>query len=277
MTDSIGDHDASSNSAGAPPFASATAKVPATPLATRRALEKMRPHFAAITREQLQTIRLDLPTMGMWVLQHLDGVAPYREQIAQLPFVNHEYITHLESGALALLEADSQARVAAKVRPEVVQTYREAAAFRDEKRAEAKILVRRKLLPEGCLDVIAGARGYRNTAVELMALGTVLRDHFDAIVGRCAITLDEVNRCAALAQVLYRCADDRFDNAAVPAPLVLLRHQAYTWLMLAYQELRRCLTFLVTHATMKRIAPSFFESRGGNVGRSAGALTRRNA
>jgi hypothetical protein len=233
------------------------------PLAMRQALEKMRPKFQIITQQQFMLIRLDVPIMSMDVLKRLDEIEPYRDKIAQLPFVNHDYIANLEPGALALLEIDSQCTVAVKLPPEVMETYREASVLRDEIREEALILVRRKLLPRGSLDAVAGDRGYRNTAVELTALGNLLRDHWPNIVGKSAITIDEVNRCNVLAHILFRNADDRLERAAIPAQLAFQRQQAYTWLMLAWEELRRCMNFLEPVEVVDKLFPSLFHGRGG--------------
>ena len=247
-----------------PTLASAAAvQASIDPLATRQALEKMRPKFKIITQGQFVPIRVDVPIFGMWVLNRVDEVATYRPKIALLPFVNQEYIDDLEAGALALLEVDSQCKVAVKLPPEVMETYREASVLRDNIREEALILVRRKLLPAGSLDAVPGDRGYRNTAVELMALGNLLRDHWSNIDGKSAITVEEVDLCSVLAQLLFRNADDRLERAAIPAQLSLLRQQAYTWLMLAYEELRRCLFFLESAETVEKLFPSLFQGRGG--------------
>lgn len=256
--------DANPGPTAGPQFVSARAvQAGIDPLALRQALEKMRPKFVILTQAQLQAIRLDAPTMGMGILNRLDDVEPYRDKIAQLPFVNYDYIDNLEDGTLALLEIDSQCKVAVKLPPEVMDTYRDASLFRDQLREEAQILLRRKLLPRGSLDSIAGDRGYRNTAVELTALGNVLRDNWSNVVGKSAITAEEVNRCSVFAQLLYRNADDRLERAAIPAHLSLLRQQAYTWVILAYEELRRCLSFLVAPEMVEKLAPSLFHGRGG--------------
>lgn len=242
------------------------AAVTIDPLAMRQALEVMRPKFETYTDAKLQVIRLDLPSVAMWVLNRLDDIEPYRAKIAQLPFVDHPLIENLEPIALATLEVDSQSKVAVKLPPEVMETYRIATLHRDDLREEALILEKRKMIPKGSLDAVSGDRGYRNTAVELTALGNILRDNWSNIVGKSAITLEEVNQCSVLAQLLFRNADDRLQRAAIPAQLSLLRQQAYTMLVLAYEELRRCMTFLEPPDVVEKIVPTLYQNRGRKPG-----------
>jgi hypothetical protein len=231
------------------------------PLALRQALEVLRPTYTSLTEAQLLPIRIDPPSAAMQVLNQLDEIEPYREKIVLLPFVNQTLVNNLEPAALALLEVYSQNQVAVKLPPGVMETYREATGLRDELRDEAIILERRGLIPKGSLATVSGDRGYRNTAVELTALGNVLRDSWEKIAGKCAITPEEVDRCSVLAQLLFRNADDRLQRATVPGHLALLKQQAYTLLMLAYDEVHRCIEFLDKPA-LERVVPTLFQGRG---------------
>ncbi len=238
------------------------------PLALRQALTKLRPLYAALPDAARLPIRVDPPSAAMQVLNQLDEIEPYRAKIVQLPFVNQDYIVNLEPAAMGLLEVYSQSQVAGKLPPEVMKTYREATTFRDGIKDEAGILVRRGLLPRGSLEAVSGDHGYRNTAVDLTALGNVLRDHWSVIAGKCAITAEEIDRCSVVAQMLFRNADDRLQRVVVPAHLTLLKQQAYTYLVLAFEELRRCIEFLDRDA-LDRIAPSLFQGRGRKPGTGA--------
>lgn len=235
------------------------------PLAMRQSLERFRPMFCSVANAQLVPIRVELSTAAMWVLNHLDQVAPFRERIARLVEVNHEWIDNLEGIAMAALEVASQCKVKSKSPPEVLETYQEASLLRDNLRHQALALQRSKLLPRGAIGAVSGKRGYRNTAVDLSALGNLLRDNWHNIVGKTSISRDDIDRCSVLAQLLFRNSEDRKRRGSLPAHLALLKQQAYALLMLAFEELRRCITFL-DRSAVDRVAPTPFQRRPGKRG-----------
>lgn len=231
----------------------------------RQSLEKFRPMFCAVADVQLVPIRVELSTAAMWVLNHLDEAAPFRERIARLVEVNHDWIDNLEGIAMAALEVASQCKVRSKSPPEVLETYQEASLLRDNLRHQALALQRSKLLPRGATGAVSGKRGYRNTAVDLSALGNVLRDNWHNIVGKTSITRDDIDRCSVFAQLLFRNSEDRRRRGSLPAHLALLKQQAYALLMLAFEELRRCITFL-DRSALDRVAPTLFQRSTGKRG-----------
>lgn len=231
------------------------------PLALHRALEQVTPMLNGISKAELLPIRLDIPTMATLLLKRLRAVEPYRDTIAMLPLVRQDWLANLEAIALALLHVDSLCKIVVKERPAVKETFAEASQLRDALRAPVAVLEKRGLLTNASLVKQAGRRGYLRTAQDLMVFGNALRDNWESIHGRTTITLEEVNRCTVLAQLLFRSAESRAKRAAIPANLILLKRQTYTLFLRAYDELRRCLDFIEPGAA-KRIAPTLYQGRG---------------
>lgn len=263
LTPEASDNLLTTDAAGASNATSGMQTVDASPdpEAPRRALERVMPMALAIADKQLLPIRLDPPTIAMFLLNRLRAIEPYREAISELSRVNHEWLSNLESIALALIQVDSLSRITVKQLPAVKAAFKEACRLRSRLAESARILHKEGVLPRGSLANLKVTGGYKHTAQDLMALGSVLRDNWGVIGGRTTITMDDVDRSSVLAQILYRTAESRTKRAAVPAELALLKRQVYTLFLLAYDELQRCLDFIERGAA-KRLAPTLYQGRG---------------
>lgn len=233
----------------------------ADPMALRRALETVMPMLRGIAEQNFIPIRLDCPTIAMYLLNRLRVIEPYRDTIAILPLVRQDWLGNLEAIALALIHLDSLSKITAKESPVVRATFKEASRLRDRLRDPVAVLQKHGLLPNTPLVTQEGKRGYLRTAQDLVLFGNLLRDNWDAIVGRTTITMEEVDRCSVLAQLLFRNAASRSARAALPADLVRLKKQVYTLFLLTYDELRRCLEFIERGAA-NRVAPTLYRGRG---------------
>ncbi len=235
------------------------------PMALHQALVTVTPMLRDIAEQDFIPIRLDSPTIAMCLLNRLRSIEPYRETIAILPLVRQDWLTHLEPIALALIHVDSLSKITIKESPAVRATFQEASRLRARLRGPVAVLQQHGLLPNALVTKQEGKRGYVQTAQDLMLFGNLLRDHWNAIAGCTAITIDEVDRCSVLAQMLFRNAESRKVHAALPADLDLLKRQVYTLFLLAYDELRRCLEFIERGAA-DRVAPTLYQGRGRKPG-----------
>lgn len=231
------------------------------PMALHRALETAMPMLQGVSQQDCIPIRLDSPTIAMGLLNRLRAIEPYRETIAILPLVRQDWLANLEVIALALIHVDSLSKVTVKLSPAVKAIFKEAARLRDRLRGPVTVLQKNGLLPHVALVKQEGKRGYVRTAQDLIVFGNLLRDNWHAIDGRTTITMAEVDRCAVLAQMVLRNAASRNDRAVMPADLKLLKKQAYTLFLLAYDELRRCLEF-ISRGAANRVAPTLYQGRG---------------
>jgi hypothetical protein len=211
----------------------------------------------------------------MLVLKRVPTWAAYRERTRALPEVDQQAIDELEGLAEATLQANADYLVAMMPQPGLTELLQEATELREQLRSDADVLVRRGLLPPGSLSGIKGLSGYRNTAVDLTALVSVLSNHWDALAGKTAVTKEELDHCSLVAQKIFRNAAGREGRHPNQVAAGRLRAQAFTLLSRAYNELRRCLGFLLASAEdLEQIAPSFYQGRGG---RPSGAASQPRA
>lgn len=231
------------------------------PMALHQAVETVRPLLCDIAEQSYIPIRLDCATMAMRLLSRLRAIERYRPTIAILPLVRQDWLAHLEPIALALIQVDSLSKIAVATVPPVRATFKESVQLRDRLRRAVVILEAAGLVPKGLLKKQEGKRGYIQTAQDLLVLGKVLRDNWEALGGYPLASMNDVERTTVLAQSLFRNARKRNDRSAIPADVARLKKQVYTLFLLAYGELRRCLEFIERGAA-DRVAPTLYEGRG---------------
>lgn len=128
-------------------------------------------------------------------------------------------------------------------------------------RACAKVLIKRQLLPADCLDTIEVSRAYVDTGAELTALAKLFRHHADAIRGKTPIMPEDIARAVALGCLLSKEGEARYQPTKADEDAELLYQRAFTLLVLAYSEVRRCIRFLDAKAEL-RVVPTLFQNRG---------------
>jgi hypothetical protein len=185
-------------------------------------------------------------------------------RILALPEVDGASVQNLEGYAEATLKANADYMTSVAPPAVLAGVLEEADALRDDLLDDAQVLLRRKLLPAGSLSEVRGSSGYRNTAVELSALVSVLEKAWPDIEGKTAITRQEIDRASVLAQHIFRNAIEREGRQERHIELTRLRQQAFTTLSRAYDQLRRCVAYLFPRpGEADQIAPSFYQGRGG--------------
>lgn len=234
----------------------------ATAEACDQALATLRETLEAIPESRLIVISTEPRAVGQAALERVAGVRAYLPQIAKLPDVNMFWVNNFELIALALLATDTHApsRAGAKVPPELRASYQEAMGLRQSVQACLTMLIGRGLLPSDCLEAVVGAVGYRNVGRELTVLDKLLTSNAALITSKTPITADEIARCKALARQLSKSDSARNEFAHASNSALLLRRRAYTLLMWAYNEVRRCVRFL-DPAAASRVVPTLFPSR----------------
>lgn len=129
------------------------------------------------------------------------------------------------------------------------------------------------MVADCCLAIVStpvvGSIGYRNVGRELTVLDKLLTSNAALITSKTPITTDEIVRCKALARQLSKSDSARDQFALASSSALLLRRRAYTLLMWAYNEVRRCVRFL-DPAAASRVVPTLFPRRKRKGKKGAG-------
>jgi len=143
----------------------------------------------------------------------------------------------------------------------------EGEKLRDLMMASKTVLEKHGLVQGDYLEALKGAPGYRNLSHDLSALVRFYRDNWAQIAGKTPLALSDVDRASVIAGRLLTGASVRQGTPAEIEASALLRQQAFTLFVKAYDEVRRVVTFLRwKEDDADEIAPSIYTGRN-NGGR----------
>lgn len=236
----------------------------AQPLAA--ALQRHRAQFATV--ERCASITIDVTAAALRVLEVSDGWGAYAARIAALPAseVDHEQLANIESFALATLQADAEYLTLTTPADDLFDCLKEGARLRETLCSEAAILVRCRLLPANVLDRIERGWGYVQVALGLNAVVLLLTKHWPELQGKTAITSQELEVGSLLAEKMFENCARRREKHPLQRAAAKLRAQAFSTLVRAYEEMRRCLEYLEPQR-FDELAPSLYRHRARPVAR----------
>jgi hypothetical protein len=207
--------------------------------------ERLRADFAALKKEELQQVNLDIPAAVATVLGVLPEVRQLRDQIVkELPSFNIAQFDKLEDYAVAL--SFVQARFLAATQPpdDLAEVAEQATMFRERLLAEARALVHHKLVSEEQLAQLKGANGYKNVATDVMVLTGIMQEQWPQIQGKTPTTTEDLDQASRVATRLLRIVGLREQGPAQVAEVADLRLRAFTLLIRTYDDARRAVTYL---------------------------------
>jgi hypothetical protein len=240
-----------------------------------RSLKRFLPELEAQQPEQLVGISIDVAAPSMLILKRWPSWQPLLARIHTLPEVDAEGISNLEGYAEATLQANAEYLTSVAAPSELVEKLAEAERLRTILWADCDVLVKREVLPPGSLNELTGLPGYRNVAVDLSALVSMLDRNEPLIQGKTAATRAELDRANLLVQYIFRNSVERETKQPHVLAAGRLRQQAFSRMSRAYDELRRCVAFFYPDPEeAERIAPSFYRGRGGRPPETAVAAPR---
>lgn len=192
------------------------------------------------------------------------GAAPNIEKM--MPLVQKEMrappvaqVERLRTYALAAVHADARHEDAVRVPNEVVVIKQEAEPARDKLLVAAEALAHRGLLSNDRVAAIRAGQGNLDTAHDLIALGSLFREAWPAIVGRTAVDEAEVKRASELGTRLLAALGGRDVDTVPTKPLAGERARAFTLLVRAYDACRRAMTLVRwSEGDADALAPSLF-------------------
>jgi hypothetical protein len=218
----------------------------------------------AVPERELVAINIDVPSAVAMVLGALPELKGLRDKFAQLLGFDVARFDKLRDYTLALGHAHAMFRGAAGPSDGTSGLADQVSTLRDVLQADATALAKRKILDEAQVTKLRGGSGYKNMAFEVVGLVGLLREHWDAIQGRSALKAEELEQAGQLAQELVTAVGTKEQAPVQVGAASLLRQQAFTLFMNAYDDARRAVSYLRwNEGDVDDIAPSLFEGHGG--------------
>lgn len=229
----------------------------------REAFLRLQDEIAAVKDTELIHINLDIPSLVTATRGRLAGLLVFREP-SQREFRTADLsaFDKLEDYALATAYAHSQYRLRSTAPEDLPKLQAQAVEYRDTLYLDACTLHHHHLIDGETLGKVKRSTGYRDTAFELLTLYALLREHWEAIEGKTALTLEEIERAGMVADQLMVALGDKASGQRELDSAILVRRRAYTLLVRAYSQVRRCIQFLRwEEGDFDQIAPSLYAGR----------------
>lgn len=234
-------------------------------LPTEAAYEQVLAEIQAIPESELTTVNIDVMAAFTTVTGVLPEIRALRPEIeTSLRNFDLAQFDKLEVYALALSHANSRYRSASMPRENVAELVSELTEARDHLLANASSLANLRLLNGDSLKNVKTGLGYRAIANDVLTLCTVFRDDWARVEGKTPYTPVELHRLGSQALQLVSVLGNREQAPGTPAEATMLRQQAFTLFIRAYENARRAVHYLRGKASdAESIAPSLYSSRTG--------------
>lgn len=230
----------------------------------REAYERQLPAMMALDPHELANLNIDVPSVVTLILGVLPKIQPLRAAAkAKLPDFDLSHFDTLEGRTLALAHAHALATSAAAPSQELVALNDEGVQLRASLAKDADALASHGLLEAHRLAELKGPVGYRNVAMDLIALANLVRESWPKIAGKTAITPATVDRADQLADRLLNAVGAHEQAPTVTAEASVIRQRAFTLFVRDYDQVRRAVTYLRwDDGDADAIAPSPYVARG---------------
>lgn len=233
-----------------------------------RIFARMRPELMALPANGLLNLRLNVVTVVTTVLGCVPRIRELRPEIVdELPRFDLRFLDELEDDAWVLRHAHTLYLACSRppsCEPEMVE---EATTLREQLLNDGNSMADRRIVDKTRLRNVSCLNGYRNLAVDLGILASVLKDSWPRIEGKTAVTPQDLSRAQLLSETFIRVAGRRDKKGDAVAIATLDRRRAFTLLSTAYTQVRRAVLYLRWQdGEGDRIAPSLFAGRRKTTG-----------
>jgi len=109
----------------------------------------------------------------------------------------------IEDYAMALGHANTMYLIATQPPDELQAIHDESATMRETLYTDTKALIRRGLIKETSIKELKGLTGYKNIAIDLQILASVLKANWAAIEGKCGVQMSELDHALKLSTVMF--------------------------------------------------------------------------
>ena len=126
---------------------------------------------------------------------------------------------------------------------------------------DAVALATRRLINGAKLKKFSAHTAPKALAFELLALASLLRQHWNEIASRTAVQLSELDQAESLAWQLLTAFGARQQALAGTATRSQQRRRHFTLFVRAYAQVRRAIGYVCWDQNVDRIAPSLYAAR----------------
>src|SRR5512145_56338 len=231
-------------------------------LNTDEAYARVLPRAMEVRPDAVLVINLDIMTSVFTALSVLERLPPFLDEIRKLPNFDFENVDNLRDYVLAMYAAQLRYTFASTPAEDLPTLLQEASEWRDILMADAKALVARGHLQADLLKELIGTHGYRNVAVDLSALTTILKRGWSQFEGQIGLKKEELAEADRVALRLAAAAAHRQNSPEKVAEVADIRQRVFTLFYLAYNQVRRAIGYLRWDAgDANEIAPSLYAGR----------------
>jgi hypothetical protein len=212
----------------------------------------------------LEDIGVDISTVYAFAGGVMIKVRPYREQVLSIPFIDKTAVENLEDYLLAMGHAQALHLAATTPAASLPALYAKLIEIRARMFADCSALATRGLLPGDKLQELKGPTSHTTTAFDVLAMATICRAAWEAIQGKTAMQMSDIEEAETLADRLLSAIGERAASDKEIAAATLNRKRAFTLFDRAYEEMRRGVACVRWHeGDVDQIIPTLETTRGG--------------
>lgn len=234
----------------------------------REAFDRVLQPSQALEEDALLPINVDVPSVIATTSGKLAGILALHERAKALPEFDAGVFEQLETHVLATGHAHTKLMIASAPPEEILALNERGMKLRQMLYADAVALATRGLINGDRLAGFQDKIGYKNLAFDLMALAGVLRDNWEKVSGKTAVTTDDLDQADLIGDQLVNAVGARSQETSIVDEASTQRQRNFTLFANAYDEVRRAITFLRwKEDDVDEIAPSLYSGRGNSNAR----------
>lgn len=240
----------------------------------REAFETLRGEIDSFPEHDMETINVDIMLVVTLVLGAWNALLRLRPLLVQLLGFNIASFDKLESYAYATAYAHGDYILAITPTEPLPELAVQGAHMRELLLSNAVNLAKHGIINGDTLGGLKGSNGYRNLAVDLTALSSMLRHQWSKIEGKTPLTLQDLEKAAIMSARLMKSVGIKERTPSEIGEAALRRQRAFTLLLRAYQEAQDGVAYVRRHeGDAEIIAPSPYIGRNNGGRKRPGATT----
>jgi hypothetical protein len=221
------------------------------------------PEFEALKASDLVPITVDTPSTVTTVigsLPEIEALLPDLQKVA--PEIDLALLNKIRQCALALSYAHARYLSASSPSNELLELVETGTALRQTLLYDANALAQRGIINQGKLADLQGAAGFKNLAVDLTILASVLKEQWAEIQGNSGVKATEIEEALRIAERIFTSVGLKEQGPATVGSATDLRVRAFTFLTKLWDTVRQAVTFVRwKQKDVDKIAPSLYAGK----------------